>query len=131
MAIIHTCIKRARQQGHFGTNSCPYLKHTYTYTCTFIHNKLTNGSTTAALIYLLHTLIELLQNHDYVYVIALDFSKAFDTVKSHFTLVSKLANFTLQDYLHNWIAHNLSCRQHQTKVNGITYTIYLCLVLPV
>jgi len=23
MAITHTCIKRAGQQGHFGTNSCP------------------------------------------------------------------------------------------------------------
>ena len=75
------------------------------------------GSTTATLIYLLHTLTELLLFHDYVRVIALDFSKAFDTVR-HFTLVSKLANFTLPDYPHYWIAHNLSCRQHQTKVNG-------------
>ena len=75
------------------------------------------GSTTAALIYLLHTLTELLLTHDYVHVIALDFSKAFDTVR-HYTLVSKLANFTLPDYLHNWIVHNLSCRQHQTKING-------------
>ena len=58
------------------------------------------GSTTAALIYLLHTLTELLLTHDYVHVIALDFSKAFDTVR-HYTLVSKLANFTLPDYLHN------------------------------
>jgi len=81
-----------------------------------------SGSTTTALIYLLHTLTEFLQNHDYVHVIALDFSKAFDTVR-HFTLVSKLANFTLPDYLHNWIAHNLSCRQHQTKVNGITSSV--------
>ena len=80
------------------------------------------GSTTATLIYLLHTLTELLQIHDYVHVIALDFSKAFDTVR-HFTLVSKLANFTLPDYLHNWIVHNLSDRQHQTKVNGIMSTM--------
>ena len=42
---------------------------------------------------------------------------AFDTVRP-FTLVSKLANFTLPDYLHNWIAHNHSSRQHQTKING-------------
>jgi len=49
------------------------------------------GSTTAALIYLLHTLTELLQTHDYVHVIALDFSKAFDSVRHH-SLVSKLAN---------------------------------------
>ena len=38
----------------------------------------------------------------------------------NFTLVSKLANFTVPDYLHNWIAHNLSSRQYQTKVNGNT-----------
>ena len=80
------------------------------------------GSTTAAFIYLLHTVIELLQNYDYVHVIALDFSKAFDTVR-HFTLVSKLANFTLPDHFHNWIVHNLFCRQHQTKVNGITSSV--------
>ena len=34
-------------------------------------------------------------------------------------MVNKLANFNLPDYLHNWIAHNLSCRQHQTNNNGI------------
>ena len=75
------------------------------------------GSTTAALIYLLHTLTELLQTHDYVHVIALDFSKAFDSVRHH-SLVSRLANFTLPDYLHNWIVNNLSGRQHQTKLDG-------------
>jgi len=36
------------------------------------------SSTTAAPIYLLHTLTDLLQTHDYVHVIALDFSKAFE-----------------------------------------------------
>ena len=43
------------------------------------------GSTTATLIYLFHTLTELLQTHDYVHVIALDFSKAFDSVR-HYSL---------------------------------------------
>jgi len=77
------------------------------------------GSTSAALIYLLHT-PELLQTHDYVHVIVLDFSKAFDSARRH-SLVSKLANFTLLDCLHNWIANNLSGRrrQHQTKLDGI------------
>jgi len=49
---------------------------------------------TVALIYLLHTLIELLQTHDCVHVIALDFSKAFDSVRHH-SLVSKLATARL------------------------------------
>ena len=39
------------------------------------------GSTTAALIQLFHTVTELLSDHPYVVVIALDFSKAFDTVR--------------------------------------------------
>ena len=75
------------------------------------------GSTTATLIYLLHTLTELLQTQDYVHVIALDFSKAFDSVRHH-SLVSKLANFTLPDKLHNWLVNNLSDRQHQTKLDA-------------
>ena len=68
-------------------------------------------------VYLLQTLTELLQIHDYAHVIALDFSKAFDSVRHH-SLVSKLANFIIPDYLHHWIVHNLSCMQHQTKLSG-------------
>jgi len=75
------------------------------------------GSTTAALIHLLHTLTELLQTNDYVHVIAFDFSKAFDRVR-HYSLASKLANFPLPDHLYNWIVNNLSDRQHQTKLGG-------------
>ena len=52
------------------------------------------GSTTAALIYLLHTITELLQTQDRVHVIALDFSKAFDSVR-HYSLISKLADHAL------------------------------------
>ena len=40
------------------------------------------GSTTAALIFLLHTICELLQTNLYVVLITLDFSKAFGTVRS-------------------------------------------------
>jgi len=70
-----------------------------------------------AVIYLLHTLTELLQTNDYVHVIAFDFSKAFDRVRHH-SLASKLANFPLLDYLYNWIINNLSDRQHQTRLGG-------------
>ena len=70
------------------------------------------GSTTAALIYLLHTLTELLQTNDYVHVIAFDFSKAFDSVRHH-SLASKL---TLPDHLYNWTVNYLSDRQHQTEL---------------
>ena len=40
-------------------------------------------STTAAIIYLFHTLAELLQTNHYVHAIALDFSKASDSVRRH------------------------------------------------
>ena len=53
----------------------------------------------------------------FLFVIALVFSKAFDSVR-HNSVVSKLANFTLSDYLHKWIANNLSGRQHKTKLDG-------------
>jgi len=54
------------------------------------------GSTTAALIYLLHTITKFLIGNPYVVVIGLDFSKAFDTVR-HKTLLEKLACLGLPD----------------------------------
>jgi len=46
------------------------------------------GSTTAALTTILHT--QLLVDNDYVIILALDFSKAFDTVRHHALLESLL-----------------------------------------
>jgi len=60
------------------------------------------GSTTAALIYLLHHLTDLLQTIEYVHINALDFSKAFDMVK-HNTLASKLADVPLPDNDFHWL----------------------------
>ena len=48
------------------------------------------GSTTAALISLFQTVTDILLNNPFVAVIALDFSKAFDTVR-HATLLDKIA----------------------------------------
>jgi len=47
-----------------------------------------SGSTTAALAALLHTVCDLLGTSKFVHVIALDFSKAFDSVR-HSTLNGK------------------------------------------
>jgi len=80
------------------------------------------GSTTAALICILHHLTGLLQTNEYVPDDALDFSKVFDTVK-HSTLVSKLADFPLPDNVFHWLRDYLSERKHQTKFNGITSSI--------
>ena len=58
----------------------------------------------------------LLQEHNYVPLISLDFSKAFDTVRvRHHSLLSKLADFPLPDGFHNWLIDYLTNRQHQTK----------------
>ena len=73
------------------------------------------GSTTSALVYLLHQITQLLQEHDYVHLIALDFSKAFDTVRHH-TLLSKLSQVPLPDCFFNWLIDYFHLREHQTKL---------------
>ena len=65
----------------------------------------------------LHKASALLQDHDYVHLISLDFSKAFDMVR-HSTLVLKLADLPLPPYIHNWIVEWLNNRQHCTKFQG-------------
>ena len=79
------------------------------------------GSTTAALINLLNTITLLLQNHEYVHLILLDFSKAFDSVR-HFTLIQKLSQFPISSCVHNWLIEYLDTRQHCTKYNSIIST---------
>lgn len=58
------------------------------------------GSTTAALITLLHTITSMLARSPYVRVIALDFSKAFDSVR-HSTLLHKVSSLPLPDEIYN------------------------------
>ena len=78
-----------------------------------------SGSTTSALISLLHTLSSLASSYPFVYCFALDFSKAFDTLR-HSTLMSKLASLPIPDYLYNWFISFLGNRRHSTKLDGIT-----------
>ena len=53
-----------------------------------------------------------------LHLIALDFSKAFDTVR-HSTLLDKCRHFPLLDSLYNWLAKYLEDRQHITKFGGM------------
>ena len=53
------------------------------------------GSTTAAVISILNDLTDMLQINPYVRIVALDFSKAFDTLR-HSTLLKKFAALPLQ-----------------------------------
>jgi len=72
------------------------------------------GSTSAALIYLLHTVSDLLEIHPYVHVISCDFSKAFDSVR-HSSLMTKIAELPIPDFVYNWIGDFLGPRSHCTK----------------
>ena len=72
------------------------------------------GSTTAALVALLQASTEMLQKEPYVRIIALDFSKAFDTLR-HMSLSSKLLELGLPDNVYNWVISFLSERSHCTK----------------
>ena len=76
------------------------------------------GSTTAALINLLHKITTVLQDNNYVHLISLDFSKAFDSVR-HSKLNEKIAKLPIPDFAHNWTVEYLSQRQHCTKFNSI------------
>ena len=71
-----------------------------------------NGSTSAAIISLLHTVINLLQFNPFDVVISLDFfSKAFDTIR-HSTLLSKLAELDLLTpvYTTGWWTYSAATR---------------------
>ena len=59
-----------------------------------------SGSTTAAIIAMLHTVRSMMVDNDYVHVFSFDFSKAFDTVR-HASLTSKLAQLQLPDSIYN------------------------------
>jgi len=77
-----------------------------------------SGSTTAALISILHSVTSLLHSN-FVAVIALDFSKAFETV-CHRTLLDKMALLDLPDDVYNWKVDYFSRHTHCTKYGGVT-----------
>jgi len=58
----------------------------------------------------------------YVVVLALDFFKAFDTVR-HATLLQKIAQLDLPDPVYNWLANFFSERSHCVRYGGEVSTI--------
>ena len=79
---------------------------------------LLSGRLTAALINLVHITANLLQTYQYVHLVALDFSKVFDTVR-HSTLMAKFSNLHIPDCIYNnWITNFLLNRDLCTKFNG-------------
>ena len=75
------------------------------------------GSTTAALATILQTITEFLETEPYVCVYALDFSKAFDTVR-HSALLRRVHQLGLPDFIYNWLCSFLKGRVHSTKWKG-------------
>ena len=68
---------------------------------------------------LLNSVTQALENNPYVVVVALDFSKAFDTVR-HSSAMAKVAQLQLPDCVHNWLANFLDGHSHCTLFNGYT-----------
>ena len=58
------------------------------------------GSPTSAIIYLTSVITSLLTSNNFVRLIALDFSKAFNTL-NHSTLITNMASLQLDDSIHN------------------------------
>ena len=80
------------------------------------------GSTTAAIITMLHTVTNFLSANPYVTVVSLDFSKAFDYVR-HCTLVHKISQLNLPDHADNWLVNYFSSHSHCTSFRGQTSSL--------
>lgn len=80
------------------------------------------GSTTAAVIALLHTVRSMLQSNEYVRLFSFDLTKAFDTVR-HSTLMAKMASLDIPDNIYNWICDFFCDRHHCTKYAGRSSTL--------
>ena len=74
------------------------------------------GSTIGSLVHLLHNVSEQLLIHPYVHVIALDFFKAFDSLR-HISLTDTMNKFKLDDQPYNWACEFLEGRNHSTQFN--------------
>jgi len=72
------------------------------------------SSTTAALIQLLHTVTTLLDSNLFVIVYALDFSKAFDSVR-HSAVLDKYLQLHIPDNIYNWIEAFFRDHSHCTR----------------
>jgi len=59
----------------------------------------------------------MLSTNPFVQVFALDFSRAFDTIR-HATLMDKMTQLELPDQTYNWIKDFFNDRSHCTKYSG-------------
>ena len=73
-----------------------------------------SASTTAAIIHLLHNISNLLISNPYVVIYALDFSKAFDSVRQS-AVLRKYSRLNLPDNIYNWIEAFFQDHKHCTR----------------
>lgn len=78
----------------------------------------TSGSTTAAIVDILHRVTKLLDTNKFVRCIFFDFSKAFDTV-NHPILFSKLQRLSLPPTVLAWVVNFLTGRTQAVKHGGL------------
>ena len=71
---------------------------------------------------ILHSITDLLSSNPYVIVLALDFSKAFDSVRQSI-LLQKIAMLDIPDSVYNWLVDFFSDRRHCTRYKGSTSTM--------
>jgi len=81
-----------------------------------------SGSTTAAIVAMLHIVRTMLAENDFVHVFSFDFSKAFDTVR-HGSLMTKLAQLEIPDCVYNWVLDFFDSHAHCTKYAGLVSAI--------
>jgi len=80
------------------------------------------GSTNGALNTLVHAITSMLATEPYVYLVALDFLKAFG-VAHHSTLFHKLSYLSLPDHIYSWLLDLFSNRMHLPRFNFVSSTI--------
>jgi len=74
---------------------------------------------TAALIYLLHTVTSLLlETNPYIVVLAIDFSKAFDSVRHSVVLDKYSRRLNIPDNIYNWVESFFQDHSHSTRFGG-------------
>ena len=86
-----------------------------------------SASTTAALIHILETTTTLLDTNPYVVVLALDFSKAFDSVR-HATVLDKFSRLDIPDIqcisnIYNWLESFFREHSHCTRFGDKVSTL--------
>ena len=89
-----------------------------------------SGSTTAAIVALLHTVCTILHENDFVHVFSFDFSKAFDAVR-FVSLMTKFAQLEIPDCVYNWVNDFFDNHAHCTKYAGLVsavVTIYASII---